>query len=138
MQVSAKTSWQAITMNTSKNPLGRDLNRRHFIKKSALSVGALSVLGQGIGIADPEASYHHTCPPHKCNDWVRKEHTLYTMSDDASTGPFYQLGTCKCINSPHSQKSRCEITGANGPGTVMTPAQKTDYAALHTAGHTWG
>jgi len=49
------------------NPLnppapGHDITRRNFMKKSALTVGAVTILAQGIGIAAD--SFSSICPPH--------------------------------------------------------------------------
>lgn len=76
------------------------MTRRGFIKKSTMAGGALSILARGTALS--RDSTECTNP---CSSWERSFFNIYTDDPAENTGPYWQVGVCKCVANNHSVSS---------------------------------
>jgi len=81
--------------STKSVPSQKDITRRNFMKKTALSAGGVTLLGQGVGFALPSSWFCNAA----CTGWVANIPTQWYFSTDGDGQMIYfQLGTCMCSN----------------------------------------
>jgi hypothetical protein len=122
------------TMNssdTAPNPLptSNGLTRRSFMKKTALTAGAITLLGHGVGFVDFSGFSSWFCNAPCVGTIANTPFTRYWSLDDNNDEMYFELGVCKCANG-HKMNRGTYIVN------VMTLAQAE--ATLEGAiGHGW-
>lgn len=113
-------------MNSFENPepLAHDANpitRRSFMKKSALSAGAITMLGRGLGVADPISSL----APNMDSPWTEYEYVNNTPVTIVGTGATKE-------DAKVDFDTKCDSANVNNAGKskVIEVAPKVDITNM--------
>jgi hypothetical protein len=87
----------------------RTITRRSFVKRTAFSAAAISILGQGIAMANPGGSSGTGCDG-DCSSWEWDDAQIYfNFTEATKEEPFngdavhFRKGKCICsVNSDHT------------------------------------
>ena len=115
------------TMNLSDQS-SNGITRRNFMKKSALTVSAITLLGQGTGLASGSSSWfcNASCGGGVANTPFKR----YWSLDNNGQTMYFEVGKCKCTNGHKFGQGTYMVN-------VMTQAQ-AEATLEGASGQAWG